>query len=88
MFMTHNIANEGRRGRPSHPKERELMRERILNAKGSELGILELEAQKDGSVLLSVEVDGSVKTLSFPAKRTRVAKGKRVAKARKARAKQ
>lgn len=81
-FQTHDVTNEGRRGRPSHPVARELRRELILSGSGVELGEVELEAQENGSVILTAVVDGRKKSFTFSAK-AKVAK----AKPRKARAK-
>jgi hypothetical protein len=82
MFLTHDVTNEGNRGRPSHPKEREVRVERILNEREQELGTVTLEA-KGSSVVLVAEVGGKVQTITFPAKRP--TKAKKTVAARKAR---
>lgn len=91
-FATQNVANRGNRGRPPLPKRVERRQELILNDKGAELGELTLEAQKDGSVVLTATVNGrkrevvfsAVKAVGRPRKATPAAKKKNTRSSRAA----
>lgn len=68
MFLTHDLTNEGRRGRPSHPRERQELRLAILNEREQELGELSVEDDGKGGVNLVAVIEGKTKTVNFPAK--------------------
>lgn len=84
-FQTQNVANRGNRGRPPLARRAERRHELVLNDKGAELGELVLEAQKDGSVVLTATVNGKKREVVFSAvKATRPAKAKAKRTSRKA----
>lgn len=64
-FQTHDITNEGMRGRPSHPKPVSYRRERIIS-RGVELGEIEFAAE-GGELTLTVISGGRKKAFTFEA---------------------
>lgn len=66
-LYTLNVANTGKRGRPSIPKPHAILHEKVLNSRKVPLGDLILEPQSDGSVKLKAVVNGKAKVFSFPA---------------------
>lgn len=65
-FLTQDVSNAGRRGRPPLAREVYYRHEVVLDESGEvELGELTMEPQKNGTVILTAVVNGTEQSIVF-----------------------